>query len=174
MERGDGAAGQATALWARRYWTVTELTRMVKALLESEPGLRRAAVRGELSNVKLHTSGHLYFTLKDSQAALRCVMFRSQAQAIRFQPREGLDVLAVGSVGVYERGGQYQLYVDELVPAGEGQLYAEFQRLKEKLEREGLFDSSRKRPLPFLPRTVGLVTSPVGAALRDKIGRAHV
>ncbi|HEY8531610.1 MAG TPA: exodeoxyribonuclease VII large subunit, partial [Limnochorda sp.] len=81
MERGDGAARQAAAIWARQYWTVTELTRMVKALLESEPGLRRVAVRGELSNVKLHTSGHLYFTLKDSQAALRCVMFRSQAQA---------------------------------------------------------------------------------------------
>lgn len=169
MESADGAARPLPAVWARQYWTVTQLTRTVKALLESEPGLRRVTVRGELSNVKLHTSGHLYFTLKDSQAALRCVMFRSQVRAVRFQPREGLDVLALGSVGVYERGGQYQLYVDQLVPAGEGQLYAEYQRLKEQLEREGLFDPARKRPLPALPRTVGVITSPVGAALRDMV-----
>ncbi|BAS28423.1 exodeoxyribonuclease VII large subunit [Limnochorda pilosa] len=148
---------------------MSQLTRVVKALLEGEPGLRRVAVRGELSNVTLHTSGHLYFTLKDVQASLRCVMFRGQAQHLRFRPREGQDALALGSIGVYERNGQYQLYVDELVPAGEGQLYAEFQRLKEKLEREGLFDPTRKRRLPRLPRRVGVVTSPAGAALRDVV-----
>lgn len=171
MQGMSGAARPwPEAAWARQgVYTVSQLTRMVKALLEGEPELRRVAVRGELSNVTLHTSGHLYFTLKDGQAALRCVMFRSQAQRLRFRPREGLDALALGAIGVYERSGQYQLYVEELVPAGEGQLYAEFQRLKEKLAGEGLFDPGRKRPLPVLPRRVGLVTSPVGAALRDMV-----
>jgi len=165
----EGAGPGRLAAWTGQYWTVTQLTRTVKILLESEPALRRVTVRGELSNVTLHTSGHLYFTLKDSEAALRGVMFRSQARRLTFQPRDGQDVLALGSIGVYERGGQYQLYAEALVPAGEGQLYAEYQRLKEQLEREGLFDPARKRPLPALPRTVGLVTSPVGAALRDMV-----
>lgn len=151
----------------RGILTVSELTRRVKELLEADPVLRSVWVKGEISNFKHHSSGHMYFTLKDEKSRLKCVMFRSRNVALRFRPEDGLTVIAGGSISLYEVAGEYQLYVDELHPAGQGALHLAFEQLKRKLEGEGLFDPARKRPLPFLPRTVGVVTSPTGAAIRD-------
>jgi len=124
-------------------------------------------VRGEISNFKQHYSGHCYFTLKDSQATLRAVMFRSRAQYLKFVPSNGLKVIAAGYITVFERDGQYQLYVDQLVPDGVGELSLAFVQLRDKLAAEGLFDASRKKKLPLFPKAVGIVTSPTGAAIRD-------
>jgi exodeoxyribonuclease VII large subunit len=149
--------------------TVGELTALVKGLLEEHPLLRDVWVSGEISNFKHHTSGHMYFTLKDEVATLRCVIFRSWAEALPFLPANGMHVLVRGRVGVFERDGQYQLYGQDVVPAGLGALHLAFEQLKERLAREGLFAEERKRPLPRLPRRVALVTSPTGAALRDMV-----
>lgn len=151
----------------RPILSVSELTRRVKEILEADPVLRTVWVKGEISNFKHHSSGHMYFTLKDEKSRLKCVMFRTRNAALRFRPEDGLTVIAGGAIGVYEVAGEYQLYVDELYPAGQGALHLAFEQLKRKLESEGLFDPARKRPLPFLPRTVGVVTSPTGAAIRD-------
>lgn len=124
-------------------------------------------VRGEISNFVRSNSGHLYFTLKDSTSALRCVMWKNTAMRLPFSPRDGQAVEAHGSINIYEAQGQYQLYADSLRPAGEGALYQEFLRLKSRLEAEGLFAADHKRPLPQFPRRIGIVTSPTGAALRD-------
>ncbi|MEJ2759898.1 MAG: exodeoxyribonuclease VII large subunit, partial [Anaerolineales bacterium] len=126
-------------------------------------------IRGEISNLSLPKSGHMYFTLKDAQASIRCVMWRSQVSRLLNLPQEGEAVEVHGSVSVYEAGGQYQLYADQIRPAGEGQLYQEFLKLKNKLEAEGLFDPDRKRPIPAAPKVVGVVTSPTGAAIRDML-----
>ncbi len=126
-------------------------------------------VQGEVSNFSRPASGHLYFTLKDSGAALRCVMWRNEARQLRLALQDGLAVEAHGAVSIYEAGGQYQLYVDQVRAVGEGALYQEFLRLKALLEAEGLFEAERKRPLPALPRRIGIVTSPTGAALRDML-----
>lgn len=147
--------------------SVSEAVRYVKQLLDSDANLQWLAIRGELSNFKRHSSGHLYFTIKDSGAVLRSVMFRTAANSLRFQPRDGLRVVAFGRIAIYERDGSMQLYVDRLMPDGIGDLSLAYQQLKEKLEQEGLFASVRKRPLPRLPRRVGIITSPTGAALRD-------
>lgn len=148
-------------------WTVTELTRYLRALLENDPNLQQIWVLGEVSNLSRPSSGHLYFTLKDAGAALRCVMWRNAVARQPFLPREGDAVEVHGSLGVYEANGTYQLYADWLRPAGEGALYQEFLRLKARLEAEGLFDEARKRPIPRWPTTIGIVTSPTGAALQD-------
>lgn len=150
-------------------FTVSGLTLLIKTTLEELPALRGIWVRGELSGCTRHSSGHLYFSLKDAGSRLRCVMFRSQCRGLRFSPADGLEVLAYGSVSVYERGGEYQLYVEALEPAGLGALYLAFVQLREKLAREGLFDQARKRPLPPYPKRIILVTSPTGAAVRDMI-----
>lgn len=147
--------------------SVAAVNRHIKALLEQDETLAGVLVRGEISNFKRHYSGHCYFTLKDSEATLRAVMFRSRAQLLKFEPKDGLKVIAGGRVSVFERDGQYQLYVEQLVPEGMGELSLAFAQLKDKLAAEGLFDESRKRPLPLLPRTVGIITSPTGAAVRD-------
>lgn len=149
--------------------TITELTRYLRALLEEDEVLQDVWVQGEVSNFSRPSSGHLYFTLKDEGAALRCVMWRNTALRQSFLPRDGDAVEAHGTVSVYEAGGQYQLYVDLLRPAGEGALYQEFLRLKSRLEAEGLFEAERKRPIPAWPRRIGIVTSPSGAALRDML-----
>ncbi|NLG84424.1 MAG: exodeoxyribonuclease VII large subunit [Firmicutes bacterium] len=151
------------------YFTVSELTSLIKGLLEAVPVLQGIWVRGEISNFSQPTSGHMYFYLKDAGARLRCVMFRGTNFRLRFRPADGLEVFAFGSVGVYERNGEYQFYVEALEPAGLGSLYLSFLQLKERLEKEGLFDPARKRPLPRFPRRVALVTSPTGAAVRDMI-----
>ncbi len=148
-------------------WTVTELTRRVRALLTGDPELRGLWVRGEVSNLSRPRSGHLYFTLKDANAALNCVIWRSQAARLPLRLRDGLQIEARGSVDVYEAGGRYQFYVDAVRPLGEGGLYEAFLRLKAQLEAEGLFDPAHKRPLPPLPRRIGVVTSATGAALQD-------
>jgi exodeoxyribonuclease VII large subunit len=150
-------------------WTVTDLTRYLRQLLEADASLQGVWVQGEISNLSRPSSGHVYFTLKDSNAALRGVMWRNDAARLRFAPQDGMAIEAHGSVSIYEAGGQYQLYADVLRPLGEGALYQEFLRLKALLEAEGLFDPIRKRPIPEFPRRIGIVTSPTGAALRDML-----
>ncbi len=149
--------------------SVSQLTGYIKEKLESDLVLSNVWVRGEISNFKHHSSGHMYFTLKDQASALRCVMFKSRNCNLGFTPQEGMAVIARGYVTVYERDGQYQLYVEEMHRQGIGALYMAFLQLKEKLEKEGLFDQQRKRPLPAFPGKVGVVTSPTGAAVRDII-----
>jgi exodeoxyribonuclease VII large subunit len=155
------------SLFASLHWTVTELTRRVRERLESDELLQDVWVEGELSNVSRPASGHLYFTLKDKGASLRCVMWKGEAARTRLALQDGLAVEVHGRIGVYDQAGQYQLYADQIRPVGEGALYQEFLRLKAMLESEGLFDPRRKRPIPDLPRTIGIVTSEMGAALRD-------
>jgi exodeoxyribonuclease VII large subunit len=150
-------------------WTVTTLTRYLRELLESDPRLQGIWVQGEISNLSRPASGHLYFTLKDSGASLRCVIWKSDAIHLRFPLQDGQAVEAHGRISLYEATGQYQLYADTIRPLGEGALYQEFLRLKALLEAEGLFEASRKRPIPDSPRRIGIVTSPSGAALRDML-----
>jgi exodeoxyribonuclease VII large subunit len=150
-------------------WTVSKLNRHVRQLLETDYRLQDLWVEGEVSNVSRPASGHLYFSLIDSEASLRCVMWRSEAEDLDRIPESGDSVEIHGHVSVYEAGGQYQLYVDDIRPAGEGALYREFLKLKERLEKEGLFDPERKRQLPQWPNRIGVVTSPTGAALQDVI-----
>jgi len=147
--------------------TVTQITRYVKSLLDSDYTLQDLWVEGEVSNLKVTASGHAYFTLKDGRASLRCVMWRSNVRQQDLLPRDGQSVLAHGQISVYEVAGVYQFYVDRLQLAGMGRLYLEFEALKRRLAEDGLFDTSRKRPLPSLPRQLGIVTSPTAAALRD-------
>ncbi len=149
------------------YWTVTDLTRYLRRLLEDDEALRDLWVEGEVSNLSRPSSGHLYFTLKDAGAALRCVMWRRDVARLRPNLHDGMAVVVHGYISIYESGGQYQLYADFVRPLGEGALYQEFLRLKALLEAEGLFDAERKRSLPSLPKRIGVVTSPTGAALRD-------
>lgn len=150
---------------ARKIWTVTELNRAASELLEE--AYPRVWVEGEISNWKVYASGHAYFSLKDGGGQISAVFFRVASRQFRFEPRDGLAALAVGRVGIYSQRGQYQLIVEELEPRGKGALQLAFEQLKEKLQGEGLFDAARKRPLPALPRTVGVVTSPTGAVIRD-------
>jgi exodeoxyribonuclease VII large subunit len=150
-------------------WSVNELTRYLRDLLESDTNLQDLWVLGEVSNFSRPSSGHLYFTLKDEKAALRCVMWRNTAMRQTFLPRDGEAIEVHGAISVYEVAGQYQLYADLIRPAGEGALYQEFLRLKSRLEAEGLFDPIRKRPIPKWPQRIGIVTSPTGAALRDML-----
>jgi len=163
----------------RAVWSVSELSRRLAATLEERfPAIW---VEGEVSNFKIYGSGHTYFTLKDEGAQLRCVLFRSRAARIRFQPGDGLHVLAFGAVEVYAQRGEYQLVVELLEPRGLGALQLAFEQLKERLGREGLFEQARKRALPRFPRKIGIVTSPSGAALHDmlrvigrRFGEIHV
>lgn len=149
--------------------SVTDLTRYLRQLLENDPVLQDIWVLGEISNLSRPASGHIYFTLKDTISALRCVIWKSTAARLRLPLQNGMAVEAHGQISLYERDGQYQLYVDALRPAGEGYLYQEFMRLKARLEAEGLFDEERKRPIPARPRRIGIVTSPTGAALQDML-----
>lgn len=150
-----------------RVWAVAELNRYLRQLLESDYRLQDLWVAGELSNLSRPASGHMYFTLKDGEASLRCVMWRPDVAALPFLPRDGQAVEAHGRISIYEAGGVYQLYTDAMRPAGEGALFQAFLRVKAKLEAEGLFAPERKRPLPPWPRRIGVVTSPTAAALRD-------
>ena len=149
--------------------SVSELNAHIKLLVDSDPVLGAVAVRGELSNYKIYPSGHHYFTLKDQDSSLRCVMFRSSASKLRFRPENGMSATAIGRVSVYPRDGAYQLYCDELLPGGAGDLQAAFEQLKAKLEKEGLFDRAHKRPIPLYPERVAVVTSEAGAAVHDII-----
>ncbi len=164
METAEGSKAVLNSARAKVY-TVSLLNREIKALLESH--YTRIWVEGEISNFKRHTSGHFYFTLKDDQSQISAVFFSRLNQSLQFEPKDGLLVLAMGRISLYEPRGQYQLYVERLEPKGVGALQLAFQQLKEKLEREGLFASERKKPIPKFPRVVGVVTSPTGAAIRD-------
>lgn len=148
--------------------TVSELTKMIKASLE-QPQFHNIAVEGEISNFKHHTSGHMYFTLRDETSRIKAVMFRSRNARLTFVPQDGDTVIVIGSLGVYEPNGEYQIYVDQMLPQGVGALHMQFEALKQKLAQEGLFAAERKRKLPFLPRKIGIITSPTGAAVRDCI-----
>jgi len=154
---------------ADKVYSVSEVNERVKTLLDSDEQLAAIYVRGELSNYKIYPSGHHYFTMKDQDGALRCVMFRSSASRLRFRPESGMKVIAFGRVTVFPRDGAYQLYVNALTPDGVGDLYAAFEQLKEKLYREGLFDQSAKKPIPRFPERIAVVTSSAGAAVRDII-----
>lgn len=149
--------------------TVTALNQYISALMSRDDILSGIAVRGEISNCKHHTSGHLYFSLKDDGGVLKCVAFRSAASRLTFVPKDGMKVIAFGSVNVYSPAGQYQLYVQSMIPDGKGDLFAAFEQLKAKLEAEGLFDPERKKEIPKFPRTVGVITSSSGAAVEDII-----
>jgi len=146
-------------------WSVSQLTRRIKSLLEGQIGA--VWVSGEISNWKLAASGHAYFTLKDADSQIDAVMFKGKLDRLRFNPEAGLDVLAHGSLSVYERRGNYQIVIDDMQPRGMGALQLAFERLKKKLAEEGLFDEAHKKPLPLLPKRIGIVTSPTGAAIRD-------
>jgi exodeoxyribonuclease VII large subunit len=150
-------------------WSVTEITRYVRELLESDDQLQDVWIAGEVSNRSRPQSGHLYFTLKDSSCALKVVMWRTQVQRQAYLPAEGEAVEVRGAISVYDSAGQYQLYANLIRPAGEGKLYQEFLRLKARLEAEGLFAEERKRPIPEWPQKIGIITSPTGAALRDML-----
>ncbi len=160
---------QQISLLKPKSWSVSEVTRYLKDLLESNHNLVDLWVQGEISNTSRPSSGHLYFTLKDASAALRVVMWRSAVARLRFQPQDGDAAEIHGHISIYEVGGQYQLYADQIRPIGEGVLYQAFLQLKAKLEAEGLFDQEHKQPIPTRPRRIGIVTSPTGAALRDML-----
>lgn len=147
--------------------TVTELTTYIKQLVDSDMLLSNVWITGEISNYKFHTSGHMYFSLKDQGAVIKCVMFRTQNSRLKFRPEEGMRVIARGYVSVYPQGGSYQLYVDAMQPDGTGALYMAFEQLKIKLESRGLFDESRKKKIPLLPNAIGVITSPTGAVIKD-------
>ncbi|WP_018132469.1 exodeoxyribonuclease VII large subunit [Effusibacillus pohliae] len=149
--------------------SVSELTGKIKCLLEQDRLLADCWVRGEISNFTRHSSGHMYFTLKDSGSRIKSVMFASKNRNLNFLPKEGMKVIIRGYVSVYERDGQYQLYVEEMQPDGLGSLFLAFQQMKERLEQEGLFSMEHKKPLPKFPKVIGVVTSPTGAAVRDII-----
>ena len=153
----------------RPVFSVTQLNEHIKALLEADGILSDLCVRGELSNYKIYPSGHHYFTLKDSESSLRCVMFKSSASRLRFRPENGMSVTVFGRVSVFPRDGAYQLYCTGIMPEGVGDLQIAFQQLKEKLEAEGLFDQSHKKPLPLFPDTIAIITSSAGAAVYDMI-----
>lgn len=151
-----------------KFITVTQLNEYVKMMMDSNPILKNVWLRAEISNFTNHyRTGHFYFSLKDDGALVRAVMFKSYAQAVRFEPKDGMKVLVHGRVSAFVRDGQYQIYVDEILPDGAGALYLAFEQLKRKLEAEGLFDEARKKKLPRFPSRIGIVTSPTGAAIRD-------
>ena len=153
----------------RQSLSVTELNNFIKGLLEQEPALSNVCVRGELSNYKIYPSGHHYFTLKDSESSLRCVMFKSSASKLRFRPENGMSVTVYGRVAVYPRDGAYQLYCSAIMPEGAGDLQIAFEQLKAQLASEGLFDRSHKKALPQFPKRIAIITSSAGAAIHDMI-----
>lgn len=154
-------------LSAKGAVTVAELNQYIKSIVSEDDRLSALWVRGEISNLKYHSSGHIYFSLKDSSSLIKCVMFRSRSVLLKFRLTDGMKVLVFGSVDVFERDGVYQLYAECIEPEGLGSLYAAFERLKAGLEAEGLFDLSHKRRIPLLPGAVGVVTSPTGAVIQD-------
>jgi exodeoxyribonuclease VII large subunit len=148
-------------------YSIGELTLYIREMFEANAHLQNVWVQGEVSNMKRASSGHWYFTLKDREAQLKCVMWRSSAERQSFRPEDGDSILVHGSIGVYEPQGVYQLYADRVRPVGTGDLYAQFERIKQRLDAEGLFDAARKRPIPLFPQMIGVITSPEAAAFQD-------
>ena len=153
----------------RHIYSVSEVNQLIKSMLDREPQLGEIFLRGEISNYKLYPSGHHYFTLKDAEGAIRCVMFKGQALRLRFRPENGMKVIAFGRITVFPRDGVYQLYCSDLTADGVGDLHIAFEQLKEKLYQEGLFDSAHKKPLPKYPQRIAIITSAAGAAVHDMI-----
>jgi len=149
--------------------TVSQLNLLIKDIFNQMPGFSDISIRGEISNFKHHSSGHLYMSLKDEGGTLRAVMFKGSAMGLSFRPENGMQVIARGKVGVYERDGQYQLYISSMTQEGTGNLFQQFEKLKKQLQSEGLFDQSKKKPIPAFPKCIGVVTAPTGAAVRDII-----
>ena len=152
---------------SERYLTVTALTRYIKRKFELDQHLTTVWLKAEISNFKLHSRGHMYFTLKDDQSRILAVMFAGYNRSLRFQPEDGMHVIVKGEVSVYEAAGQYQLYVHDMIPDGVGALHLAFEQLKQKLSNEGLFDETRKKSIPSFPEHIGIITSPTGAAIKD-------
>ena len=150
-------------------YTVSQVNQYIKALLDRDRELAALYVRGEISNYKAYPSGHHYFSLKDGEGAIRCVMFKREAMSLRFRPENGMKVIAFGRVAVFPRDGQYQLYCSALTPEGVGDLHLAFEQLKQKLYAEGLFDPAHKKPIPRFPKRIALITSSAGAAVRDML-----
>lgn len=151
----------------KKYVTVTALTKYIKRKFDVDPHLGDIWIKGELSNVKIHSRGHIYFTLKDKGARIQAVMFSTYNRTLKFRPEDGMNVFVRGEISVYEPSGTYQIYVKEIEPDGMGSLYLAYEELKRKLEKEGLFDQKHKKPIPKFPSYVGVITSPTGAAIRD-------
>ncbi|MBR7142982.1 MAG: exodeoxyribonuclease VII large subunit [Clostridia bacterium] len=154
---------------ADRVWSVSEVNGLIKDFLDANPLLQNIWVQGEISNFTNHRTGHYYLTLKDDGGCISCVMFGFNARRLAFKPENGLKVLARGRISLFPKSGQYQLYIEQMQPAGLGDLSLAYEQLKAKLSAEGLFDAARKRPLPPMPKAIGVVTSPTGAAIRDMI-----
>ena len=150
-----------------KYITITQLTRYIKYKIDNDVNLNQVFIKGEISNFKAHSRGHYYFTLKDEGSRINAVMFQSQTKNLKFMPEDGMKVLITGKISVYEANGGYQIYVSDMVEDGVGNLYIAYEQLKKKLEKEGLFDSSIKKKIPRIPRKVGVITAPTGAAIRD-------
>lgn len=150
-----------------KYITVTQLTRYIKYKIDQDVNLNEVFIKGEISNFKAHTRGHYYFTLKDEGSRINAVMFASQTKRIKFMPEDGMKVLVTGKISVYEANGGYQIYVSDMIEDGVGNLYIAYEQLKKKLEKEGLFDVSIKKKIPRIPKRVGVITAPTGAAIRD-------
>ena len=150
-------------------YTVSQVNQYIKALLDKDRALTALYVRGEISNYKAYPSGHHYFSLKDGEGAIRCVMFKREAMSLRFRPENGMKVIAFGRVAVFPRDGQYQMYCTSLTPEGVGDLHLAFEQLKQKLYAEGLFDPAHKKPIPRFPKRIALITSSAGAAVRDML-----
>ena len=149
------------------YITISKINQYIKLMFDSDNALQRVYLKGEISNFKRHTSGHLYLTLKDEESRISAIMFRSAAAHLTFQPEDGMNVLVTGRISVYPAGGNYQIYIDKMEVDGLGNLYVEFEKLKKKLQQEGLFDPAHKKEIPKFPRKIGIVTAPTGAAIKD-------
>ena len=149
------------------YITVSQINHFIKTIFDGNPYLQKIHLKGEISNFKRHTSGHLYLTLKDEESRISAIMFRSAAASLKFTPEDGMNVLVTGRISVYPAGGNYQIYIDKMEVDGLGNLYVEFEKLKKKLQQEGLFDPAHKKEIPAFPRKIGIVTAPTGAAIKD-------
>ena len=149
------------------YITVSQLNRYIKFRLDNDENLQEVYLRGEISNFKAHTRGHFYFTLKDESARINAIMFASNTSRVKFVPMDGMKVLITGKINVYEASGSYQIYVNSMQEDGVGNLYVAFEQLKKKLQEEGLFDEAHKKKIPRIPKRIGVITAPTGAAIRD-------
>ena len=154
---------------SNKVLTITELNNYIKGLFDNDPLLSDIWLKGEISNFKFHSTGHLYFSLKDEGSVIKAVMFKSYASRLPFAPENGMKILCHGRISSFVRDGQYQIYLDSMEPDGVGSLYIAFEQLKKKLEAQGLFNPARKKPLPKIPSKIGIITSPTGAAIRDMI-----
>ena len=152
-----------------KYLTVSALTKYLKFKFDNDENLRLVFLKGEISNLKFHSTGHIYFSLKDETSKINAIMFNNSALKLKFTPQDGNKVLVVGRISIYEATGNYQIYVDEMLEDGIGDLYKKFEELKEKLSKEGLFDEEHKKPIPKIPEKIGIITAPTGAAIKDII-----